>query len=515
MDAPAAGTAPWRFRGRPVSLEQPRIGILGAGPAGIACGHELLEQGFTNFTILEALDGPGGTWRVQSYPGLACDVWAHSYSFSYAPNPDWSANFVERDEIQAYLVRCWKDFGLEPHTRLKTTIESARWQAGAARWLVRSVSGETFEFDVLVSAMGNQHTPLYPDVKGRDRFEGDSWHAARWNHDVDLRGKRVAVVGSAASAVQVVPEIAGKAGHLTVLQRSPNWIMPRNRKLYTDAQRSRFRRFPWLIPLTRRVQGFLMGQVRYAATNGHARQHQFEAFARRSLRQAIEDPDLRAKLTPDTRYGCKRGLVSDDFYPALTRDNVELVAAGLREVTEDAVVTTDGRRIPVDVIIYCTGYRILDFDRVHVVGADGRSLADAMGDRPKAYLGIATPGFPNYFFAVGPNGLVLDVPYFKTAERNVRTIVGLLRTMREAGVRAVDVREDVTGEYFQWMASRFARFSWGSSNCRSYYTNASGHAPFLFPGDFRHWVELHEGVGLEDFSAVAVESGSARPKGRR
>jgi len=485
-----------------VTVEQPRIGIIGAGPAGIACGHELLQEGFTNFTILEALDAPGGTWRVQSYPGLACDVWAHSYSFSYAPNPDWSANFVERAEIQAYLAQCWADFGLEPHTRFNTCIESAHWQP-ECYWLLQTTTGESFEFDVIVNAMGNQHTPLFPDVPGLDRFRGDSWHAARWNHDVDLTGKRVAVVGSAASAVQIVPEVAKVAGQLTVLQRSPNWIMPRNRKFYSDAQRRRFRRFPFLIGLTRRVQGFLMGQVQYAATIGHRRMGQFEGVARRYIKRAIEDPALRAQLTPDSRYACKRGLVSDDFYPALNRDNVELVASALKEVTEDGLVTADGRHIDLDAIIYCTGYRILDFDRIDVVGATGQSLAEAMGDSPKAFKGIATPGFPNYFFAVGPNGLVLNVPYFKTAERNVRTIVGLLKQMREVGLTAIDVTRSATDAYFDWMVTQFGRFSWGSGDCNSYYVNASGHAPFLFPGDFKQYLEFHSEIGLQDFDAIA------------
>jgi len=486
-----------------VTFEQPRIGIIGAGPSGIACGHELLEQGFTDFTLLEALDAPGGTWRVQSYPGLACDVWAHSYSFSYAPNPDWSANFVERDEIQAYLAKRWADFGLQPHTRFNTPVESAHWQDDS-HWLVRAETGETFEFDVLVNAMGNQHTPLYPNVPGRDRFGGDSWHAARWNHDVDLTGKRVAIIGSAASAVQIVPEIAKVARHLTVLQRSPNWIMPRNRKLYSKTQRQLFRRYPSLIDLTRRVQGFLMGQVQYAATIGHPRMRHFEWFALRYLERAIEDPVLRAQLTPDSRYACKRGLVSDDFYPALTRDNVELVTSALAEVTENEIVTADGRHIEADVIIYCTGYRILDFDRIEVVGVRGQSLAEAMGDSPKAYKGIATPGFPNYFFAVGPNGLVLNVPYFKTAERNVKTIVDLLKQMRKARAAAIDVRESVTERYFQWMSTQFARFSWGLGDCHSYYLNSSGHAPFLFPGNFEQYLALHGEVGLQDFHVIAA-----------
>ncbi|TFH27901.1 MAG: NAD(P)/FAD-dependent oxidoreductase, partial [Myxococcales bacterium] len=363
------------------------------------------------------------------------------------------------------------------------------------------------------NAMGNQHTPLYPDVPGRDRFRGDSWHAARWNHDVDLTGKRVAVVGSAASAVQIVPEVAKVASHLTVLQRSANWIMPRNRKFYSDTQRKLFRRFPSLIEATRRVQGFLMGQVQYAATIGHARMRHFEWFALRYLDRAIEDPVLRAQLTPDCRYACKRGLVSDDFYPALTRDNVELVPAGLKEVTEDGIVTTDDRHIEADVIIYCTGYRILDFDRIDVIGAKGQSLAEAMGDSPKAYKGIVTPGFPNYFFVIGSNGLVLHVPYFKTAEHSVKTIVGLLKQMRQEGVTALDVRQGVTDAYVRWMATQFKRFSWGSGDCNSYYTNDSGHVPFLFPGNFKQYAEFHRDIGLQDFNLISgTETPSQSPQ---
>jgi cation diffusion facilitator CzcD-associated flavoprotein CzcO len=279
--------------------------------------------------------------------------------------------------------------------------------------------------------------------------------------------------------------------------------MPRNRRFYSDAERRRMRRFPWLIELTRRVQGFLMGQVEHAATLGHRRMDQFEWFARRYLERAIEDPVLRAQLTPDTRYQCKRGLISDDFYPALTRDKVELVPSGLREVTEDGLVTADGRKISVDVIIYCTGYRILDFDRIEVVGSTGKSLAEAMGSAPKAYKGIATPGFPNYFFAVGPNGLVLNAPYFKTAELNVETIVRLLSDMKEAGIEAIDVRQDVTDDYFAWMKTQFGKFSWGSPSCNSYYTNAEGHAPFLFPGNFKQWIALQAKIGLDDFNVVA------------
>ncbi|RZV54065.1 MAG: NAD(P)/FAD-dependent oxidoreductase, partial [Pseudomonadales bacterium] len=336
-------------------------------------------------------------------------------------------------------------------------------------------------------------------VPGMDSFEGHSWHGTRWNNDIDLAGKRVVIVGSAASAVQIVPEVAKVAGHLTVLQRSANWIMPRGRKFYSPKQRARARRFPFLIALTRKWQQTVMGQVEHAVTLGHKRMGQFENMVRKFIKRTISDPAMQEALTPDTPYGCKRGLVSDDFYPALTRDNVELVASGLQRVTPTGVITADGRSIDADVIVYCTGYRILDFDRIDVVGATGKSLAEVMDDDPRAHKGIALPDFPNYFFAVGPNGLVLNVSYFITAEKNVETIVRLLKEMRDSGKRQANVKREVFEQYNSWMDERFGRFSWGSSDCHSYYRNAAGHAPFLFPGNFKEYRRLHDESGLFEY----------------
>ena len=478
-----------------------RIAIIGAGPAGIAAGHELLQQGFSDFTIFDSLDAPGGTWRLHSYPGLACDVWAHSYSFSYAPNPDWSASFVGFAEIQAYLADCATRFGLDPHIQLNTRISRAEYvQPG--HWQLESETGPLGEFDILINAMGNQHTPLYPNVEGMDDFQGDSWHATRWNHAVDLKGKRVVVVGSAASAVQIVPELAKEAGQLTVLQRSANWIMPRNRKQYSSAKRWQFRHFPGLISATRWVQRMMMGQVEYAVTIGHKRMDQFEGMVKKYIDRAIEDPAVREKLLPDTRYGCKRGLVSDDFYPALNRDNVELVAEGLASVTAGGIITSSGREIEADVIIYCTGYKILDYDRFDVVGKDGQLLGDVMGDEPRAHKGISVPGFPNYFFAVGPNGLVLNVSYFVTAERNVETIVDLIGDLQHEGKQSLEVKREEFESYNNALDEKFSKFTWAAPDCHSYYTNASGHASFLFAGNFKEWVELHEATDLNEYNVA-------------
>ena len=480
-----------------------KIAIIGAGPSGIAAGRELLRQGFDQFTIIDALDAPGGTWRLHSYPGLACDVWAHSYSFSYAPNPDWSASFVEQPEIQAYLARCAEAFGLGSHLRFNTRIDSAEWQDDPGVWRLHTDSGETLEAEVVINAMGNQHTPLYPDVPGRERYQGPSWHGTRWNHEVDLSEKHVVVVGSAACAVQVVPEVAKQARQLTVLQRSANWIMPRGRKVYSESQRNWFRRFPALIHLTRKIQGALMGQVEYAATLGHKRMGQFEKVALDYLAREIADPELRRALTPDSHYGCKRGLVSDDFYPALNRDNVTLVAEGLSAVDADGVVTDSGARIACDVIVYCTGYRIMDFDRIAVTGRNGLQLADVMGDRPAAFKGIATPGFPNYFYAMGPNALVLNAPYFRTAELNVESIVRLLADMRKRRIQAIEVRRERCDAYCRWMDERFPRYSWAAPDCQSYYRNAAGYPPFLFPGSFRDYRREHRALSLDDFQVPA------------
>jgi len=482
-----------------VSKAPSRIAIIGAGPSGLAAGHELLAQGFRNFTIFEKAAKPGGTWHNESYPGLACDVWAHSYTFSYAPNPNWTASFVEQPEIEAYLQQCARDFGLDPYIQTQTRISRMQYQENGT-WQLTTDNDEHFEFDVVINAMGNQHTPLFPDVPGRDDFKGPSWHSTDWNHELDLSELHVAVVGSAASAVQIVPELARTSKKVTVLQRSPNWIMPRGRKLYSERKRKLFKHAPLYLKATQKVQRTLMGLVHQAATVGHKRMDQFEKRALQYIKQAIADPELREKVTPKSRFACKRGLVSDDFYPALTQPHVELVNEGLAAVRPDGLTTSSGRQIDCDVIVYCTGYRILDFDRIDVVGSRDTGLAEQMQKAPEAYKGIAVPNFPNYFFAVGPNGLVLNVPYFVTVEQNISTIVRLIGAKDAADAKSIEVKLNVHETYNDWMRPRFSLFSWGDGSCNSYYRFDDGRAPFLFPGDFKTYKTMQDEIRLEDFS---------------
>ena len=478
-----------------------RVAVIGAGPSGIATGHELLAQGFSEFTIFEKASKPGGTWHNESYPGLACDVWAHSYTYSYAPNPDWSASFAERAEIEAYLQRCAKDFGLEPHIRCNTCITHAHYQ-GDGIWQLQSAEGDTFEFDVVINAMGNQHTALYPEVKGMDSFEGPSWHSTTWDNDIDLSDKHIAIVGSAASAVQVVPEVTKMAKQVTVLQRTPNWIMPRGRVTYSDSKRKLFNLVPPYLRITQKVQRALMGMIEQASTLGHKRMDQFENRVLGFIKKAIDDPKTQEAVTPKSRYACKRGLVSDGFYPSLNEEHVELVAEGLTEVRPNSIVTSSGREIECDVIAYCTGYRILDFDRIEVTGQNGESLAKVMHEAPEAHKGISVPNFPNFFFAVGPNGLVLNVPYFMTVEQNVATIVRLLKEKQSAGAKAISVKVEASREYNDWLLPRFPLYSWGHGSCNSYYRFDNGRAPFLFPGNFKMYKKLQDAGGLEDYETA-------------
>lgn len=482
-----------------------RIAIIGAGPAGIGAGHDLLEQGFDNFTIYEAAPEAGGTWHLHTYPGLACDVWAHSYTFSYRPNPDWSASFVHQPEIEQYLQTCAEEFGLTPHMRFNTRIASATYQEDGS-WVLTSENGESFKADVIINAMGNQHTALYPDVPGMDTFTGPSWHSTRWNHDAQIEGKRVAIVGSAAAAVQIVPELARTCSQLTVLQRSPNWIMPRGRKPYTESRKRWFRRLPLFMRATQKIQAFMMSFVDQAASVGHKRKTQFENVAKKYINEIIPEGPLRDAVTPEDPYGCKRGLVSDDFYQALVKDNVELIAEGLAEVKPNSVVTSGGKEIEVDAIVYCTGYRNLDYDRIDVRGLNGKSLAETMASSPEAFKGIAAPDFPNYFFAMGPNGLVLNVSFFRTAERNIKTIVNLLKEKQQQGLTAIAPKQTEHDNYNKWLRDNFSHYSWAEPSCHSYYTTESGHIPFLFAGNFKRYCEFHDQCSLAEFEAIAPQA---------
>jgi cation diffusion facilitator CzcD-associated flavoprotein CzcO len=478
-----------------------RIAVIGAGPVGLVAGRELVEQGFSNFSIFEKEPAVGGTWQMHSYPGLNCDVKAHAYTFSGERNPDFSASYVGPEEIQPYLERSASKFGLDPHLRLDTEVARCAYD-GNGEWTVTTTSGEEQVFDFVINAMGNQHTPILPDIEGVERFRGESFHSTDWNHDVELEGKRVVIVGSAASAVQIVPEIAGIVGHLFVLQRSPNWILPRGKKAYSPLMKAALRYLPGFGRLHRFLLDLPLKLSHGASIVGHKTMQTVEKMGIDHLEKTVSDPELREHLKPRMRFGCQRPLVSDGFYPALMRENVTLVPEAAAEITETGLVTESGKHLEADVIIYCTGYKILDFERIDVVGEGGRTLGGFMEKGPEAYKGIAVPGFPNYFLGVGPNGVLLSASFFVAAEANVRAIVKLLKEREAQGAKTIVVKPELHREYNDWIATAREEFSWGSGSCTSYYRTPTGHTPFLFPGNLELFTRHREEVGLHEFDTA-------------
>lgn len=474
-----------------------RIAVIGAGPAGLVAGRELLKKGFDNFTIFEKASEAGGTWHNHSYPGLCCDVMASVYTFDGEANEKWSHNFVERAEIEEYLQRKARKFGLEPHFKFDTNIASVVYSEPGI-WTLTDADGNSWEFDIVINAMGNQHTPQFPNIEGMDKFQGESWHSTLWRHDVDPSGKKVIVVGSAAAAVQIVPELAKVAGHLTVLQRTPNWILSRGQKPYSPAAMQLFK----LEPIREALKGFHRALVRLSGTMfklGTMSQKYIENQALQFIEDSIADPELREKVTPASRFGCKRPLMSDDFYPAIQQSNVTLLTTGAKQIHEKGLVTSDGQDIEADIIVYCTGYEVMDFDRINIQGPEGRSMGEAMIKEPRAYKGMAVPGFPNYFFALGPNTLCPAASFFELAEENIRCIIRMLEGKQKAGATKLAVREGPYAKYNKWIDQEKELYSWGVASCDSYYQTADGHAPFLFPGDFKTYKQQRQFTRLTDF----------------
>ncbi|MGH3978078.1 MAG: flavin-containing monooxygenase [Pseudonocardiaceae bacterium] len=458
-----------------------RVAVVGAGFAGLGMAIRLVQQGIDDFVVLERAGGVGGTWRDNTYPGSACDVPSNLYSFSFAPNPDWSHSFSPQPEIHRYLVGCVDRFGLRRHLRLCHEVLDARWDDHAGHWRIETSRG-TFTATVLVSGAGALSEPSVPDLPGVERFAGPAFHSARWDHSHDLRGQRVAVVGTGASAAQFVPEIAPQVGALHVFQRTPPWIMPRFDRARTGLERRLYRTVPalqrWLRSGTYWVResymvGFTVPRLLEIAG----------LIARAHLRLQVGDPQLRAALTPDYTLGCKRVVVSSDYYPALQRRNVELVTDPIREVRDRAVVTADGAEREVDTIIFGTGFRATDPPVAHRLrGRDGRLLAREWSAGAQAYLGTAVSGFPNLFLLMGPNSGLGHNSVVLAIESQIEYVLDALRVMAAWHVGAVEVHPRAQSEFVAGVQQRMAGTVWTTGGCASWYLDDAGRNTTLWPG---------------------------------
>ncbi|WP_420799166.1 flavin-containing monooxygenase [Mycobacterium neumannii] len=459
------------------------VGIIGAGPGGLALGIFLRKAGFRDFTIFDREGGVGGTWRINTYPGLACDVKSHLYSYSFDLNPDWSRLWSGQKEILEYFERCALRYELTPHLRLNTEIISARWAGD--RWQLTSASGERFDFDVVVSAVGLFTRPVMPDLVEEEPFTGTLMHTARWDHDVDLSGKRVAVLGTGSTAAQLVPEVATVAERVYSVQRSPTWVLPKPDRAYSGREKWVFRNIP-LAKKIYRTRLWLRSESNISVIeNGSDKTLEFKGIALKVLEATIPDDELRRKLTPDHPFGCKRLVFATDYLQALTQPHVEVIASPARALRARSLVTEDGTELEVDVVLCATGYAAADYlGQIDVVGAGGVSLRETWSDGAYAYLGMAVPRFPNFFMLYGPNTNVGSNSVIFMLEAQAHYIVRALKHLRRRGKSYIEVRPRTMAAFLakvdRWMAGTV----W-LTRCSNYFRAANGRVVTQWPRSAR------------------------------
>ncbi|MGW0705982.1 flavin-containing monooxygenase [Streptomyces sp. NPDC002643] len=503
--------------------EHVRVAVVGAGFGGLGAAVRLRREGVTDFVVLERAGSVGGTWRDNDYPGCACDVPSHLYSFSFAPHPDWPRTFSGQEHIRAYLEHVADVFRLRPHIRLGTEVLGMRWDGDRLRWEIET-SGGRWSADFVVSATGPLSDPRVPgeaEVPGIGSFPGRVFHSARWDHGYDLRGKRVAMVGTGASAIQIVPAIQPEVGRLTLFQRTPPWVLPRVDRDITRAERWLHRQVPFTTQLRR---GLLWG-IREAQVQAFTRHPGqlgvVEALAGRHLRRAVTDPALRAALTPDYRIGCKRILLSNTYYPALTRPNVDVVASGLAEVDGSTLVAADGSTAEADAIVFGTGFHVTDMpiaDRV--VGVDGRTLAEAWADTGMRSLrGASAAGFPNWMTVIGPNTGLGNSSMILIIESQLNYMADFIRQLDVlggghlkggggsdgAGRRvALDARPDAVEAWNRRVQERMRRTVWNTGGCSSWYLDAEGRNTTVWPGTTTEFRAATRRVDLSEYEVLRV-----------
>ncbi|WP_290705844.1 flavin-containing monooxygenase [Gordonia sp. UBA5067] len=470
-----------------------QIAIVGAGFSGLGAAIKLAQNGFTDYVVLDRGADFGGTWRDNTYPGAACDVPSNLYSYSFAPNPAWSRTYSHQAEIHRYINEVANRHDIAAHTRFRTEVLDARWNEEQLQWLIDiETDGVRTQIRaaILIGGVGPLCEPNLPDIDGIESFGGAIVHSARWDHDYDYAGKRIAVIGTGASAIQIVPEVAKIAGHLDVYQRTAPWIIPRAERPYTTVEHLAFRYLPGYQKLSRGLIYSASEAVAFGMTYAPAALKPVELLCKANIARGISDAGLRRAVTPEYRVGCKRILKSNEWYPALARDNVELVTNPIASVTPHGIVTADGTEREVDVIVVATGFHVTDspvFARI--VGADGRSLAQVWAQRGmQGYKGSFVHGFPNLMLLIGPSTGLGHTSMVYMIESQLNYLVSYLKTVRAQAITRTDVRPDAQDAYNAFIQQRLRRSVWLGGGCASWYKDAHGNVTTLWPGftfDFR------------------------------
>lgn len=479
-----------------------RVAVIGAGFGGLGAAVRLRREGITDFVVLERADALGGTWRDNSYPGCACDVPSHLYSFSFAPNSAWPRAFSGQPHIRAYMEHVADVFGLRPHLRFGAEVQGLRWDAGELHWEVRTGSGE-YTADVVVSAAGPLSDPSIPDVPGLAEFPGAVFHSSRWDHGCDLRGKRVAVVGTGASAIQIVPAIQPEVGRLTLFQRTPPWVLPRADREISAAEQ-------WLhakVPATRVLRRGVLWGIREVQvgffTKWPDRLRLMEGLAAAHMRRAIADPALRSRLLPGYRIGCKRILLSNDYYPALAKPNVDLVASGLAEVRGSTLVAADGTEAEADVIVFGTGFHVTDMPIGRMItGVDGITLAESWKDGMAALRGTSAAGFPNLLTVIGPNTALGNSSMILIIESQLNYLADYMRQLDTLGGKAaLDARPSAVRAWNRKVQQRMRGTVW-NTGCKSWYLDAAGRNTTVWPGTTAEFRRATRQVDIAEYQVL-------------
>jgi cation diffusion facilitator CzcD-associated flavoprotein CzcO len=478
-----------------------RFAIIGAGMSGIVSGIKLDAAGYHDYVIYEKADRLGGTWRENTYPGIACDVPSHLYSYSFEPNPDWSHRFSPGSEIEAYFENVARRYGVDQRIRLGAEISRCEFSGG--RWQLETQDGLRDQADIVIAATGVLHHPNLPDIAGLDTFEGACFHSARWDHDVAIDGRRVGVIGTGSTAVQIVSAVVDRVARLVLFQRTAQWIAPQENPPYSDEERAEFRRNPESMrALYNDLSRLFADAFANAVVDASSPQMALlEEVCRANLDNNVHDPELRERLRPTYRAACKRLIISADFYAAIQKPHAELVTAAIERVEARGVRTRDGRLHELDVLVLATGFRVDRFMRpMQLIGRRGRSLEDAWTPRPIAYLSMSIPGFPNFFMLNGPNGPVGNFSLIEVAERQIAYILQLVELLRAGRCREISPSEAATTAFEAARVDAAKNTVW-VTGCRSWYLDDRG-IPAVWPWTFERFREAMTAPQLEAYEQV-------------
>lgn len=484
-----------------------KIGIIGGGFGGLGAGIRLKKENRNDFVIFERAEEVGGTWRDNTYPGCACDIPSHLYSYSFEMNPNWSRAYSKQPEILAYIIACKKKYALEAHIRYNTKITKAVFQDKEGCWELTDQAGKITRVESVISAIGPLNVPNIPKFKGLESFEGASFHSSEWDDTVDLKNKRVAVVGTGASAVQIVPSIVSEVKHLTLFQRTAAWILPKNDFKISGISKTIFRTLPFVQKLRRTGLYWFFEYAGGALFSDNMTRKVTRRIAQKHLKKQVPDQELRKKLAPNYEIGCKRRLPSDEFYPALMEQNASVVSGSIQEITPKGIIDAEGNLHEVDVIIYATGFHVADFRRrnLTVIGRGGMNLFDSWTEKgPEAYYGTAVSGFPGLLFVLGPNTGLGHNSQLHVIESQFNYMMDYFKEMDKLPKGYLDVKPSAQKAFNDDIHKQLEGMVWSSGGCNSWYLHDSGRNSTLWPGYTATYRKKTQKIIRKDFEVVEV-----------